>query len=145
MFVYEVMKLVHDKYFAEYCLKVITVDNSGERFPGEWLVDACITEKYDGFIDRIIFAMESESNTSKAAFNDDFAKLLHLNADFKLYLNGLNHKSEDGMNKYIESRVAYAKSILCRVSHTGKFFFGFWPSPGKLGDHQSAWKNCQNT
>jgi len=139
-FVYEVMDSIHSKLLPEYRLRVIPVDDDGNKRPGEWLVDGCITQESGGHIDRIVFAMESESNTSKAAFDEDFAKLVHLNSSFKLYLNGLDQTTEAGMSRYMKDRLAYAAAVLRRTSHTGELFLGFWPSPAKLGDYVSAWE-----
>lgn len=79
-FVYEVAGAIHRRALrrsAGLRLRVIEVDEDGQRKPGEWLVDACVTEERceEGlrFIDRIVFAMESESDTGKRAFNDDFS------------------------------------------------------------------------
>ncbi len=140
-FVYEVAAAIHQEFFAAHCLNVISVDNSGERDSGEWLVDACITKKTDGFIDEIVFAMESESSQAGAAFNEDFAKLLHLNAAFKLYLSGLSHKTELGMEMHIPERIEECKNILSRVQQNGRLFVAFWPSPAKRGKLESAWLN----
>lgn len=140
-FVYEVARAVHRNYFADHCLKVIRVNDCGVRQRGEWLVDACITRKTDGFIDEIVFAMESESSQKGAAFKEDFAKLVHLNAGFKLYLSGLNHKTEPRMKTHIPARIAECKKILGRVQQNGSIFVGFWPSPGKRGELESAWQN----
>ena len=100
-FVYEVAKQIHTSHFKGHCLRTIEVADSAKRIGGEWLVDACITkqkgfpnphnrEKPISFIHRIVFAMESESHTGTREFNTDFAKLLHLNANVKLYLNGIS-------------------------------------------------------
>ena len=139
-FVYEVMNSIHSQCFREYERRVISVCDNGKKCPGEWLVDGCITEENDGFIERIVFAMESESNTSKAAFDEDFAKLVHLKASFKLYLNGLDQTTEAGMHRYMEQRRDYAASILRKTSHPANLLMGFWPSPAKFKGHVSAWE-----
>lgn len=139
-FVYEVMDSIHSKCLPEYEPHVISVDDNGDKEPGEWLVDGCITEESDSFIERIVFAMESESHTSKAAFDEDFAKLVHLKSSFKLYLNGLDQTTEAGMQRYMEERLAYAASILRKTSHPANLWMGFWPSPAKANDHVSAWE-----
>ena len=151
-FVYEVACAVQRMLFQQYDRPtVIKVDEQGEKSSGEWLVDACITEKISSdFVSRIVFAMESESETSKKAFNEDFAKLVHLNASVKLYLNGLKHREKQGTRgaeQYIERRIDYASRIVRRTRASGQIFLGFWPSPGKFkGDsfkddsHVSAWQ-----
>ena len=139
-FVYEVIKSIHCKCLPEYQRHVISVNDNGDKEPGEWLVDGCVTEESDGFIKRIVFAMESESHTSKAAFDEDFAKLVHLKSSFKLYLNGLDQTTEAGMNRYMDARLAYAAALLRKTSHTGKLWLGFWPSPGKFRGRVPAWE-----
>ena len=153
-FVYEVASAIHRRALrrsAGLRLRVIEVDDRGERKPGEWLVDACVTEERceEGlrFIDRIVFAMESESDTGRRAFHDDFAKLAHLNAERKLYLNGLSQTTCRGMRKYIRSRREYAEAILNRITPPGEFYLGFWPSPAKprsgRGELDSIWRGLR--
>lgn len=64
-FVYEVASAVRCRLFPDHCLKVIRVKDDGTKDSGEWLVDACVSEENDGFTERIVFAMESESATGK--------------------------------------------------------------------------------
>lgn len=154
-FVYEVASAVHRCLMPRspgLCLRVIEVGELGERKSGEWLVDACITEEHReseslSFIDRVVFAMESESDTGKRAFHDDFAKLVHLNAEYKLYLNGLSQTTCRGMRKYMNSRCEYVESVLNRIRPTGEFFLRFWPSPGKPRTSRSTvdsiWRGLQ--
>ena len=160
-FVYEVAKKVHETHFLGYCLRTIGEKrDSGPRTSGEWLVDACIRKNvclsnphHSGttrFIDSIVFAMESESQTGTPEFNTDFAKLLHLNATVKLYLNGIN-QSKEHVCKYMKLRRKYVEAILRTTPHDAQFFFGFWPSPAKglwksIPDHLDKirlweWKN----
>ena len=91
--------------------------------------------------------MESESNTGIRAFNDDFAKLVHLNGKYKLYLNGLNHKTHEGMRNYISSRCEYLEEFLNRTHPQGEFYLGFWPSPAKPKTTDSSidsiWRRLQ--
>ncbi|MDE0064889.1 MAG: hypothetical protein OXP09_00315 [Gammaproteobacteria bacterium] len=154
-FVYQVSSAIYerlDRRSPGLCLRVIEVDEFGKRTSGEWLVDACITEeKCDSkklrFIDRIVFAMESESDTAQRAFNKDFAKLVHLKAKYKLYLNGLDHKTPNGMRNYTRRRCKYAEAVLNRIRPSGEFYLGFWPSPRKPDKSpdsvDSIWKRLQ--
>ena len=142
-FVAEVATAIKSGIFPDQHLHVIEVDDDGNKRPGEWLLDACVTDDTaDKFKDRVIFAMESESHTSKRAFDEDFAKLVHVNAAVKLYLNGLNQQSSDGVDGYIEGRRKYAEEVIKRTHSPGQWFLGFWPSPGKLtgADNTSAWQ-----
>ena len=136
-FVYEVMSAVHGLFYVEqgHCCRVIKVCDDGRKSPGEWFVDGCVTEDHENqedFIKRILFAMESESNTSKKAFDEDFAKLVHLKAQHKLYMNGVNQTTLSGVEDYIKRRVSYAESVICRSCIEGKLFLGFWPSSAKI-------------
>ena len=140
-FVSEVANVIHASIFPDRNLQVIGVNDDGGKLPGEWLLDACITEDTDGFKDRVIFAMESESDTSKREFDRDFAKLVHVNAATKLYLNGLNQLTNDGVETYIKDRIEYAEEVLRRTRSSGQWFIAFWPSPGKLRRTEtSAWQ-----
>lgn len=150
-FVWEVSHNIHQDIFSKkYGLNVIEVDDQGKKKSGEWLVDACITEgrKRKEFISKIVFAMESESGTDKQAFNEDFAKLVHVKAPYKLYLNGLDRKNLERTNDYIERRLKYAEQCLndaeqfLNEENADTFYLGFWPSPGKL-DGKSAWKQLK--
>ena len=131
-FVAEVSQKIYTDCFSEAgTLRVIGVDDKGEKRSGEWLLDACITEDIDKFIGKIVFAMESESNTSKKSFNEDFAKILHIDATYSLYLNGLNHRTLKGKDSYIRDRLEYAKKIIANLaeSKTSPIYIGFFPSP----------------
>ena len=147
-FVEDVSKNIHKKIFDEkYDLNVIkVVDGKDKKESGEWLVDACITvgKKRKEFIRKIIFAMESESGVDTQAFNEDFAKLVHIKAPHKLYLNGLNQKTPKGAKGYIKKRLEYAKQFM-NEEDADTLYFGFWPSPGKLGNEScsSAWKQLR--
>ena len=153
-FVWEVSKNIQQGIFnnKEYYLHVVEIDDEGNRIevddkdkkkPGGWLVDACITEgkKKEKFISKIVFAMESESGTDEPAFNEDFAKLVHVKASYKLYLNGLDQPKPQKTKTYIERRRKYAEQCMgqrfLNEEDADTFYFGFWPSPGKL-DGKSA-------
>lgn len=119
-------------------LNVIKVDGQGNKDPGEWLLDACITQNTIGFKKKIILAMESESDTSLKAFNDDFAKLIHIKAENYIYLNGLNQKTNLGNQKYINNRLLYAQQLM-NPEEFSTFFIAFWASPKKIRGFESIW------
>ena len=148
-FVAEVSGRIHKKIFeGNHDLNVIEVNKKGETTPGEWLVDACITEgkrRRREFIRKIVFAMESESGTDTPAFNEDFAKLVHVKASYKLYLNGLDQPKPQKTEDYIEERLEYAKQFM-NEEDADTFYFGFWPSPGKFKSRareSSIWKEFE--
>ena len=127
----------------DYKLNVIKVDDEGNKYSGEWLLDITITEDTNGFKKNIILGVESESNTSEKAFNDDFAKLIHTKAKNYIYLNGLNQKTPKGKQNYIRKRLLYAKSFLNSEEYPS-FFFGFWTSPQKNNESDSIWSAINN-
>ena len=147
-FVVEVSRRIHKKIFeGNHELNVIEVNDKGGTTPGEWLVDACITEgkKRAEFISKVIFAMESESGTDEPAFNEDFAKLVHVKASHKLYLNGLDRPTSEKTDDYIKDRLEYAKQFM-NEEDADTFYFGFWPSPGKIKSRareSSIWKEFE--
>ena len=117
---------------------------AGKRQPGEWLLDMCVvqTEEFESeykfgpqspvpVIEKLLFAMESEANTSARAFAEDFAKLLVVNSAHKLYLNGVDQREPGDLDRYIEARNKMASNILRRNNESGLFYMGYWPSPGK--------------
>lgn len=136
---------IHDTFFRESGtdLNVITVKESGEKEPGEWLLDISITKDNNGIKEKILFAAESESNTSTNAFNEDFAKLIHIRSEYYLYLNGLDQKTFKGKDNYIKNRLEYAADILKRTD-LNSFYIGFWASPKKQGNVDSIWNELQD-
>lgn len=158
-FVYEVSHAIYDKFYKppeeksrdvilEPHLHVIGVDNNGIKESGEWMLDACITlgiqDTEHGktrFIKQILFALESESSTGWQNFYDDFAKIVHINAGCRLYLNGLNQKKEDNAKKYMRERLDEAASLV-EQTKTPQMFFCFWPSPmqSQSNEKMSFWK-----
>lgn len=131
VFVYEVSNSIFQTMFnKDYELKVIGVNEKFKKTSGEWLLDCCIVKTENSFIKKIAFALESESNTSKKCFDEDFAKILHVNSDIKLYLNGLNQTTIEGVDIYIEKRLKYIQNILESDKYSNdNFYIGFWPSP----------------
>ncbi|MEI6333592.1 MAG: hypothetical protein WCS87_03465 [Methylococcaceae bacterium] len=119
-------------------LNVIKVNDQGIKESGEWLLDITITQNIDGFKNKIVWAVESESDVSKKAFHNDFAKLFHINSENYLYLNGLNHKTMKGKDKYIEKRLKEVDEIIKNCDKT--FWFAFWASPCQSNESPSIWK-----
>jgi hypothetical protein len=124
-------------------LNVINVTQEGKKEPGEWLLDITITENAaDGFRKKIVWAVESESNCSKKAFYDDFAKLIHVNAENHLYLNGINHNTEMGRESYIKKRLKLAEQLVGKSNKN--LWFCFWASPCKSGKCSSNWNEVHS-
>lgn len=143
IFVHEISKSIHKIiYNNKFELKVVAVDDHDfKRISGEWLLDGCIRDNTEEFPNKILFAFESESNTSVKSFNEDFAKIIHVNSNLKLYLNGLNQKTEKGKNNYIINRLKHAKTILDKTT-TDNLYLGFWPSPEQIDTGlPSFWKS----
>ena len=133
-------ELIFNKFFksSDNVLNMVKVDNSGYKQHGEWLLDITITQDSKGFKKNIILAVESESDSSEKAFNDDFAKLIHIKAINYIYLNGVNQKTPKGLENYISKRLLYAENIL-NFSNYSSFYLGFWPSPKKISKIDSIW------
>ena len=103
---------------------------------GEWLLDGVWTQdvSMDDRIEQhfplhICCALECESNTSGRAFFEDFAKLLVVDADVKIFLGGLNQTTEGGVSRYINRRISQCNGILKHQSLGADWYIGFWPSP----------------
>ena len=140
LFVSEFGKGIFQTFYDndDFNLKTIKVNNNGKKISGEWLLDICVTNENNGFIENISLAAESESNVSLKAFQDDFAKVFHIKADNYIYLNGLNQLTTKGLKNYIIKRVAYTEKLL-NNSTIEKFYLGFWTSPQKKGGYNSLW------
>ena len=115
---------------------------------GEWLFDICVTSQLeitdkrhkDGISTintNILFACESEFETSLFAFATDFGKLICSNANQILFIQGLNQSTEKGRKDFIESR---KEIITTQLQHLIKddFVLAFIPTPGKIRG-QSYW------
>lgn len=138
--------LYHALNNTQLTLNVVTVDNEGNKSPGEWLLDVAITQNDgNGFRQRIVWAVESETDTAWKAFYDDFAKLMHVRSANYLYLNGLNHRTVPGMEKYVHQRLEIAQRIL-RRSRIQNLYFGFCASPCKPDKYtESIWDVIAST
>ncbi|MCY4656513.1 MAG: hypothetical protein OXC80_06830 [Gammaproteobacteria bacterium] len=136
----------------EYHLNVINTKFGEDNEPGEWLLDACITDvdpKTDSRpVKRIFFAMECESQTAYSEFNQDFAKLVHIKADHKLYLQGLNQKTTKGVcdhiGKKLENSCSWLKDTNSLTESSEEFYMAFWPSPEKK-EGSSIWDQFDGT
>jgi hypothetical protein len=162
-FVYEVAKCLWDdlyltsgKKLRGKKLHVQKVDDQGNKSPGEWLYDICITKtkKVDEangqksssahINTEIIWAIESESSTSLSEFCDDFGKLICSGAQNCLYLHGLDQTTETGRNEFIKRRLETIQgSLLANINSGVNFYMGFWPSPKKVGG-KSIWDYEKN-
>jgi len=115
---------------------------------GEWLFDICVTSQLlitdSRYVDgkaiintNILFACESEFGTGLSEFATDFGKLICSNANQYLYIQGLNQSTEDGRNRFINSRKELIKSQLKNLIRDD-FVLAFIPTPGKIGE-RSFW------
>ena len=151
-FIQRVSEEIYDTFFEEnlHVLNVVRTNFSRPNDPGEWLLDACITDfnpKLSQPAKKIHVAIECESQTGLCDFNQDFAKLVHLYADHKLYLQGLNQKTADGANKHINDKMQYILDWLSDTESTIKsneiYYVAFWPSPENK-DGKSIWNQLQD-
>lgn len=146
---------IHKTFFTNSKLNIQKVSsvNSKSKTSGEWIYDICITSqqeitdsRYKGtsFVNtNILFACESEFETSIAAFATDFGKLLCSNANQILYIQGLSQSTEQGRLDFIESR---KKIVTTQLNNLIKddFVLAFIPTPGKIRDG-SFWDTHHNT
>ena len=122
-------------------LRHIYVDDAGKRHPGEWLLDGVWTEnaqpqphkrKGKNSPVRIRCAIECESSTDGYEYHIDLAKLLVVSSDIKLFLAGLNQRTEDGVENYVNTRIYQTEQVL-KQARSGDlstdWYLAFWPSP----------------
>lgn len=154
-FVFEVGRKLEEKTKDESSSDNIVsyvqkVDDEGNKEPGEWLLDIVIAETTEitdpkvsnskAIINsKIIWAVESESALGLPEFAEDFGKLLAINSEKYLYLNGVN-PNQTNFEEYVERRLNTTNEILDKLNFNGELYFGFWPSPAKE-DETSGWEN----
>ncbi len=146
IFVSNVGRVFNNEYnnMNNYRLKVVGYDsNNRKRTPGEWLLDVIIAKEMvisdqekdkseAKILYQIIWAIESESNSSLPAFAEDFGKLMCVKSENYLYLNGLQQKTSNGHSDYIKRRTKTAKQCLDDANIKEKnFYIAFWPSPAR--------------
>jgi hypothetical protein len=153
IFVSTIADLLFDNYKDSgetLSLNAIGYDKESGRKPGEKMLDITIAKTktiYDpdkkqstAVINyQLVWAIESEADTSLPAFADDFGKLLCSNSMFYLYLNGLDQVQEESRTAYINRRLAIAKELLNDANLNFKnFYYAFWPSPHKNQNHDKS-------
>ena len=151
-FCYQVGEMLHPAIAGDYEdveRNQITFDkDKGTRVKGEWLLDIVWSRKFQP--DQrsstkqpwiILAALECESNKGGKQFFEDFAKLVNIRSDIKIFLAGLDHKTPKGMNDYIEKRMKQAAKYLSKagvLNSNENWYLAFWPSPLKV-DGESLW------
>lgn len=141
---------VFESRFPGRPLKRRQIEFSGDdkKRPGEWLLDIVWCEETcadpaskSKHPSKIYGALECESSTKSKEFFTDFAKLVHVRSNIKLYLAGVNHKHKRRMTKYIRMRTEQTARFLADTgvsSETEEWCVAFWPSP--MGDvNRSLW------
>ena len=144
------------KMLNEYCkglfqTNYISVDSKGKKTSGEWMLDISVTkqvevtEEFNGKVIKklintnLIWAVESETSTSTIDFCMDFGKLLCVNSENYLYLNGLNHSTPKKSEEYVEKRIDTVTKLLQDMELTENLYYGFFPTPGKTAGNDSIW------
>lgn len=127
----------------------IKFDENNERVSGEWLLDIlwCAELQPDcksvsKHPSKIYAALECESSTSGEHFFEDFAKLVHVQSDIKIFLAGMDQVTPDGMRDYIANRTNQAAQFLenCAIDpDSQEWYLAFWPSPAK-----NLWESLPN-
>ncbi len=127
--------------------------NNPKKLAGEWLFDICVTAQIE-IEDRrkgcgsskintnILFACESEFETSITAFATDFGKLICSNANQFLFIQGLNQKTPEGRKDFIAARKNIIQTQLKHLIEDD-FVLAFVPTPGKIGK-QSFWDEYES-
>lgn len=119
--------------------KLITFDENHEKVTGEWLLDVLwcddvqpVRSSKFKHASKIFVALECESSTSPKSFFEDFAKLVHVYSDIKIFLAGVDQIREPFKWKYIERRTTEAAQFLnqwARDLDREEWYLAFWPSP----------------
>lgn len=118
----------------------IIVQGNGERTAGEWLLDIAWTE---GWISKTVplksqrpglirCAVECESSTAGREFFKDFAKLVNIKSEVKIFLGGLNQVTPAAAERYRNERVLEAGEFVREIegdNPPSDWYIGFWPSP----------------
>ena len=148
-FVSEIGRQV-EAYFKGAKPHYMAVDSSADKkkMPGEWLFDICVTSQLEIIDERhkdgrswintnILFACESEFDTSLSSFATDFGKLICSNANQYLFIQGLNQSTEQGRKDFINSRKSIIRTYLEHLIRDD-FVLAFIPTPGIIKG-QSYW------
>ena len=112
----------------------------GKIVSGEWLFDAVVVKRENvelkdkilNYSSKVIVALESELAPGEKAFFDDFTKLLVVNAEKKIYINGIKNIKQK--EKYISERMNLINSILKIQTENSSYIICFV-------DYPSFWKN----
>ena len=118
----------------------VKFDEEDNKVRGEWLLDIlwCEVTRPDpesqyNCPSKIYAALECESQTGGKDFFEDFAKLVHVRSNIKIYLAGLNQKREHMMIDYIDRRRRrQAADFIGKYGagpETEEWYLAFWPSP----------------
>jgi hypothetical protein len=118
----------------------IIVNGDGERTAGEWLLDIAWTEGWVSKTSKvkkprpgtIRCAVECESSTAGREFFKDFAKLVNIKSQTKIFLGGLNQVTPAAAERYRADRVEEAGELVRDIEGNNSltdWYIGFWPSP----------------
>lgn len=120
---------------------------------GEWLLDGVWSEDVcpDNRMTqrkvpaKIRVALECESSTSAFDYFTDFAKLLAISSDIKLFLAGLNQREKAVARAYMNKRVQQSGELVDQYDRTrpADWYLAFWPSPLAVGG-TSLWEQIDD-
>jgi hypothetical protein len=146
----EIHQLIEAAAGKELTRRQISVSDSGRRQTGEWLLDIVWTEDCrpdarmkDGVPAKIWCAVECESNTSARQCFRDLSKLLHVRSSIKIFLGGLNQRTEKAAKSYKNQRLQQIRDLIMSSQNPldqTQWFVGFWPSPAGSGA-SSMWNH----
>lgn len=110
-----------------------------EKETGEWLLDILWCDEVQPdpkskftHPSKVYAAVECESSTYGKDFFEDFAKLVHVKSDIKIFLAGVDQVRETVMCDYIVRRKRQAAQFLSECSTdygAQEWYLAFWPSP----------------
>jgi len=130
----------------------IQVLGTGPRKAGEWLLDIVWSDEArpdprmrvdaPGVPTKIWCALECESKTGSREFFMDFAKLLNVRSQIKIFLGGLNQRQEDKARGYMRLRLEQSLKLISDSEDRAAWYIGFWPSPRGAGG-SSLWNGIE--
>ena len=128
----------------------VSVDDLGNRHPGEWLLDGVWTEDASAdelfaerFPVRIQCGLECESSTNGKELFKDLAKLIVVASEIKIFAAGMNQKSVEGTENYVCKRVSQIARFLDHAHHEERatdWYLAFWPAPLNV-EGKSLWEH----
>lgn len=108
---------------------------AGRGVSGEWLFDASVVQQTSIKKENVSYlhvnslkvAVESEMSSGFKDFLRDFSKLQVVNAEFKIYFNGVN--AEKKKDRYVSERIRDIVNLIDKRSDNGFYIICFLDAP----------------